>query len=47
MSIPGGEWMVGASSWEGEVADLFRGDIAEIRIVDRPLPANGLMLNNI
>ncbi len=40
MSIPGGEWMVGASSWEGEIADLFRGDIAEIRIVDRPLPAS-------
>ena len=38
MSIPGGEWMVGASSWDGEVADLFRGDIAEIRIVDRVLP---------
>jgi hypothetical protein len=38
VSIPGGEWMVGASSWDGEVADLFRGDIAEIRIIDRVLP---------
>lgn len=40
VTIPGGEWMVGASSWDGEVADLFHGDIAEIRIVDRALPAS-------
>ncbi len=37
---PGSEWLVGASSWEGKPDTPFAGDIAEIRINNRPLDSS-------
>ncbi|GAA0363431.1 hypothetical protein GCM10009092_29770 [Bowmanella denitrificans] len=41
--MPGGQWLIGASSSDGDYANPFFGDIAEIRLTGRALqPAQWL-----
>ena len=37
LSIPGGKWVIGSGSWEGNTDNLFKGDISELRISNRVL----------
>lgn len=45
LSEPGRPWSIGINSWEGTPGNLFAGDIAEIRINNRVLPAAEWLLN--